>query len=175
MLLYLLVSGLSLSGNHEPRGVTAEIVYKIDSANAPVSNDTLSFLEDSKQVAGYLDKNLSPDSMRPKVFHDYSQDIIAGVVVLGFNGISVPLDISSGRKWQNGLDSCEASAVKGDTHKVLVICGPRDAERETTAIYEYELGRGITGFFAPCFIDKTCWYELQSKTGLLATLPAAGR
>jgi hypothetical protein len=173
MLLYLLIAGLSLSSEPLPRSPDDDpIIYKIDSTSAPVSTNAYSFLEKSGQVADYIDGNFSSEAMNPPVYHDYSQAIIGNVVVLGFNGMSIPLDISTGKKWQNGSNSCEATPWKGnDGKRLLIICGPKNSEQKTSSVFKYDLRQGITGFFAPCFLDKTCWYKLQSKKGLLAKLP----
>ena len=170
MTLYSLLLGAVLVAA-APSQVVNEIIYKVDSTGAPASEDRISFIEERRLVAGYLGESPVTDAMNPKSFHDYSQVLTDDMVVLGFDGISVPYDIAAGKKWQEGSNSCSADPITSDGKRLLVVCGPRSRQSTTTSVYTYEKGRGITGFFAPCFIDKTCWFELQSGKGLLATLP----
>jgi hypothetical protein len=95
-----------------PSQVVNEIIDKIDSPAAPASTDRISFVEERRLVAGYLGENPVPGAMNPKSFHDYSQVVTDNIVVLSFNGISVPYDIAAGKKWQEGANSCSANPIR---------------------------------------------------------------
>ena len=164
MLLYMLIAVAAADDTQLTNANSSPpITYRIDSPNAPSVTKVFYFFEASRQFGA------APGSEGGTYIGDYSQTITDNIVFLDFAGISVPLDIAPGKRWKNGSNDCEASQMKT---RIMVVCGPA-AKRMTSSIFEYEFGRGVTGFFEHCFIDRTCWFELETNKGLLANLPGA--
>jgi hypothetical protein len=100
----LLLLWASVASGHSP-----EIVYQVESKTAPVSNDFYAFSEEKQILSGYLANQPSGDGLNPKVWHEYTVEIAGNVVVLSFNHLSLPRNISAGSTWAAPRQQCAAS------------------------------------------------------------------
>lgn len=161
MQLFFLLAGAIVSIGDNPVDVADEqIVYRIE-AHVPAYPNVYYFLETRKLVAGNQGH-----------LHDYAQSVEGDVVGISFNDMSVPIEVSAGKEWKYKSHSCRARSWAGtETARFLIICNEAAPTTEERIVYVYQAGKGITGFFQPCLLDKDCWFQLQSKRGLFAILP----
>jgi len=147
-----------------------QIIYQVESTTAPTSNNAYAFVEREQLVAGYVDGQSSPDALNPKDFHEYKKDIYGDVLTLSFRNISLPKKIGPAVSWKSGDRDCKATPRHGnDPSELLISCS---IGYQTVSVYVFGRGKGVTGFFAPCFGEFSCWYQLRSSKGLLADWPS---
>lgn len=150
----LLLAGLMAS---EP--VSREIRYEIAAKDAPVSNTFYSFYEKDLRFAG-----------NSGVFVSYASERFGDVVGLSFNDMNVPRNLDGHRNWKFKSYTCSSRPKEVGSRSLLIVCNQKSGPNRTV-VYAYERGKGITGFFEKCFLEKECWYQLKSTRGLLANTP----
>jgi hypothetical protein len=169
LILWFLQTATLSGGLPSTEAANKEILYKADSTDGPGASTIFSLLENKSLVAKFADVSPSFYSLNPPSYHSYKQYRVGDISVT-FNDMSVPVNISSGKSWRYEGKYCIAQPSVGNiTSRLMVICTTHNSS-QTSAIFDYDIRLGITGFFAPCFLDKTCWYKLESKKGLLAPL-----
>jgi hypothetical protein len=150
MLLHMLIAVAAPNdARFNNADTAAPIIYKIDSQTAPSVTKTFYFFEEKQKFGA------APGSEGGVDISDYSQNIVDNVVLLGFAGTSVPYDISAGKKWQEGLNSCSADPISSDGKRLLAVCGPRSKQAVTSSVYTYEKGRGVTLFHRQNLLVRT--------------------
>lgn len=97
----LLGSALATADLALPKHADA-ILYRIDSPGAPASYDRYLVLEDLNKFAHYFGENPGPGAMTSTSLRDYSRSVSDDAITLGFNGISLPFEISDDKRWGAG-------------------------------------------------------------------------